>query len=184
MWASYLRWRHSKGFGVHSPFAFGIVENVINLPEKYGLYAYKGVSRSLNQKKNRHLRKEKNKIFFLLRLLSYLKIQKILYCDTPQAFLKIVSENTGIRLIDIAGDRDFNISEDCLLIFSDPDIEEGILNRFIERNGSMLFLFDDNDLSAKLGSEMSRGVIFRDKDMILAIPHQDMAFVKYDITLY
>lgn len=34
------RWRHSRGFGIHSPFAFRFVTEVLCLPKEYGYYAY------------------------------------------------------------------------------------------------------------------------------------------------
>ena len=35
---AYIRWRHTRGFGVHSPLAFRLVEDV--LTSKYEYYAY------------------------------------------------------------------------------------------------------------------------------------------------
>ena len=39
IWEGYLRWRHSHGFGVHSPYAYHIVTGVIR-PGDYGYYGY------------------------------------------------------------------------------------------------------------------------------------------------
>ena len=38
--ATLQRWRHGMGFGVHSPFAFRFITEVLNLPKIYGYYAY------------------------------------------------------------------------------------------------------------------------------------------------
>ncbi len=34
------RWRTSKGFGVHSPFAYTLITEVLRLDDRYGWYAY------------------------------------------------------------------------------------------------------------------------------------------------
>ncbi|MDE7153264.1 MAG: hypothetical protein K2O00_02315 [Muribaculaceae bacterium] len=34
------RLRAGKGFGVHSPFAYAFIKDVLRLPDKYGYYAY------------------------------------------------------------------------------------------------------------------------------------------------
>lgn len=36
----FQRLRHSRGFGIHSPFAFRFITEVLNLPDIYGYYAY------------------------------------------------------------------------------------------------------------------------------------------------
>lgn len=41
----FRRWRHSRGFGVHSPFAFRFITEVLCLPEIYGYYSYLDIPR-------------------------------------------------------------------------------------------------------------------------------------------
>ncbi len=36
----YLRWRHGKGYGIHSPFAYRFITEVLRLPKLYGYYSY------------------------------------------------------------------------------------------------------------------------------------------------
>ena len=52
------RLRHTRGFGVHSPFAYAFITSVLCPPRRYGYYAYSTVGR------NRHMR-------LLVRLLAY-----------------------------------------------------------------------------------------------------------------
>lgn len=41
--------RHSLGFGIHSPFAFGFILDVLRLPRKYGYYAYDMIAGTRNR---------------------------------------------------------------------------------------------------------------------------------------
>lgn len=47
MWIadSYRRWRHGRGFGVHSPYAYRMVREVLRLPDTCGYYAYADIAR-------------------------------------------------------------------------------------------------------------------------------------------
>ncbi len=38
--AAYKRWRHGRGYGVHSPYAFRMVCDVLRLPRGYAYHAY------------------------------------------------------------------------------------------------------------------------------------------------
>lgn len=47
MWGvdGYKRWRHGRGFGVHSPYAYRMVREVLRLPDSCGYYAYADIAR-------------------------------------------------------------------------------------------------------------------------------------------
>lgn len=47
--ASYRRWRHSRGFGVHSPWAYGVVSEVLRSNDRYGYYAWDSIDRTFGQ---------------------------------------------------------------------------------------------------------------------------------------
>lgn len=40
LWQYFTRWRHGRGFGVHSPLAYDLLTNVLNAPEAYYGDAY------------------------------------------------------------------------------------------------------------------------------------------------
>lgn len=45
LFLKYSRWRHSRGFGIHSPFAFRFITEVLCMPELYGYYSYLDIPR-------------------------------------------------------------------------------------------------------------------------------------------
>lgn len=44
--ARYKRWRHGRGFGVHSPYAYRMVTDVLRLPRTYAYYDYAEIARA------------------------------------------------------------------------------------------------------------------------------------------
>lgn len=53
MWPAgiYKCWRHGRGFGVHSPYAYRMVREVLNLPRGYVYYAYGEIVRCISREK-------------------------------------------------------------------------------------------------------------------------------------
>lgn len=47
--AYYRRWRHSRGFGVHSPWAYSLVSEVLRSNDSYGYYAWPSIDRTFGR---------------------------------------------------------------------------------------------------------------------------------------
>lgn len=74
--ASYKRWRHTRGYGVHSPFAYSVVERVVRRPRNYAFYAYEEIDNSRGADATSCARRN---AMTLLRLAAFL--------DTRSAFM-------------------------------------------------------------------------------------------------
>lgn len=79
---SYIkRWRNKRGFGVHSPFAFHLITEIIR--DKYPYYKFETIDEAVQDyclRENRHI---KTKRFYLLfRILNHLNSSKILEIGT------------------------------------------------------------------------------------------------------
>lgn len=44
---AYKRWRHTRGYGVHSPFAYSVVKGVVRPGRPYAWYAYKDIDNAV-----------------------------------------------------------------------------------------------------------------------------------------
>lgn len=91
---SYRRWRHRRGFGVHSPSAFSFVGDVVRPARGYGYYAYPTLPR-LGGGDNPLL---------LFRLVARIKPATVaILADTPQRLsdaAKIVSAANSSTIVD------------------------------------------------------------------------------------
>lgn len=83
---AYLRWRHSHGFGVHSPFAYNLVTMAVR-PGKYGYYGYELIDRVILTPGKRYDRDVRRDARLLLRLLVALGSRRLLIAAAdPEPF--------------------------------------------------------------------------------------------------
>lgn len=90
-----VRFRHKRGYGVHSPFMFNLILNVIRDKEKQ--FAYPEALENSGILKTRE-----KKVFRLLsRLIRYLKVRKVVclgsYADLLATYLSQVYQEASIQ---------------------------------------------------------------------------------------
>lgn len=82
MLRSYIkRWRNKRGFGVHSPFAFHLITEIIR--EKYPFYNFDIIDEAVKsycEEENRHI--TTNKFHILFRLINHLHSNRVLEIGT------------------------------------------------------------------------------------------------------
>lgn len=62
----YKRWRHARGFGIHSPSAYRLVREVLRPGSAYAYYAYEDIGRARRALPNLLSQNELELIFRLL----------------------------------------------------------------------------------------------------------------------
>lgn len=76
----YLRWRHTHGFGVHSPYAYKLVTTVLN-PRGVTYYGYAAVEKAGREySKPEVMRRDIKDGYLLLRLCAFLNTRDV-YLD-------------------------------------------------------------------------------------------------------
>lgn len=176
-WDFYLRWRHSKGFGVHSPYAYKFVTDVVN-PGKYGYYAYKRLDRILLQY-NLFSSSKFNSLAFIIRILIFLKSKRIVSDSPNERLPRIVGESLNIPFRYIEKKVSFKFREGDLLIIQSESYNLDILDSAIQKKIPVLALTPGDELRKELERPLSHGVLFNWKDKLLLIPRPDMAYVSY-----
>ena len=83
MFGWYLRWRHGKGFGVHSPFAFDFLRSELRAPRGYAYYDYDSLPESDIY--------SRDTMRLLYRVLLRLRPQRICIIGCDRALADIVS---------------------------------------------------------------------------------------------
>ena len=67
---SYKRWRHTRGYGVHSPYAYSVVKEVVRPGRRYAYYGYDDIDNAIDSNAVRHARRMATT---LLRLAAFLR---------------------------------------------------------------------------------------------------------------
>ncbi len=107
-----LRVRHRKGYGVHSPFAFSFVTDVLYNADRY--YAYEEMDRTLRWWQRARVRNMRHLLF---RLANYRRPTTVLLCGADDAMKMAVRHGCrGAKAIDRNSDE---IAE--MILLGKPD---------------------------------------------------------------
>lgn len=177
LWQSYLRWRHSHGFGVHSPFAYELVTSVVR-PGKYGYYGYRDIDISLDAAGNFTARR-RNDARLLLRLLVVMRSRRLIHSSTLSPETRAAAKAAGASCVSLRKCQDPGRPGDLLL--STGDIPSSTVGRFIDAGVHVLALDPPRELSSRFEAMTSNGIVFIGKRIILAVPRQLTATAVYSM---
>lgn len=172
---AYKRYRHSKGFGIHSPFAYRFVTDVLN-PGQYGYYAYDNLPVSLNSNDEKETKR-------LIRLAVFLKTKRFLVYPESSKSIRAAAKALGLKSPSAISSSFSKFGKDDLLIVSGRVIPLEIIDNAISKHASILALNPDMDLRTSLEKPRQKGLLFSGKNRILLIPRQEMYYIAYDINL-
>lgn len=106
------RWRHTLGYGVHSPLAYRIIKECVHPDTRYAYYAdFIIQSHSENGDMHRQLR-------LIVRLINTLHLKKIWMPDSPKVIFKILKK--AYPTLDISTAAAIPKNTDFIVLFSNP----------------------------------------------------------------
>lgn len=179
MWGeAYKRWRHSRGYGVHSPFAYRIVKEVINPERGYGWYGYKPLSDKYRGKvSDGTIRRS----LMLLRLASFLDIGSAYIADFSdrkiiEYALKQVNSKIGLT-------SDAQLADNARLIITDgKSLGLEKLSKLLERPGRAVYIRDiPSKWTEKLFENLDEGLMLHSRRNALLISRPGMMKVSYTL---
>ena len=178
LWLPYQRWRHYKGYGVHSPFAYQMVNDVVN-PGNYGYYVYSEIKKSLKKETSfDELHKESD-----LKLIARLAIS--LGCNR---IIALGFQSLLLRRLTLALKKKY---ESCktisflrkpasdLVVITGSSVSSLEIDKMMEAGIAVISFNPDFELRNELEKERQNGLVFTGKNIIIAIPRREMAFVSY-----
>lgn len=170
------RWRHSRGFGVHSPYAYRLVCDVVRPNPRYGYYGYHDVERAVlearvgTSSESRFIRRA----CLLLRCVATLRPVSVWLPPSPPVGMTVAVEKG-------AGSRITEKPEDCeLMVMDDPsaqDVEAIIRHISVPGHSLLVFGTSGAGLAAELGKVMTDGLVLYGLSTLLAVNRPDMPLV-------
>lgn len=190
-WNIYLRWRHSRGYGVHSPFAYRFVTDVLQ-PGNYGYYAYHIADNMAASPKYDAWRYRKE-IYFLIRLFIFLGVGRVMVSGLKSAALEIAAKSVGIPCVTTK----LNLHPKDLLVVTSQcrgdenpySSKRGIgdqidcIGKAIKANVPIFSFSPDDKTREIMEKPQECGVLFNSPKRILLIPRPQMEYVSYTLNL-
>lgn len=179
IWECYLRWRHSKGFGVHSPYAYRFITDVVR-PGPYGYYAYHSLKSDRSTASDDFFlsRKEKK---FIIRIINFLKTRRLV----SLAYNPDIEEIAGVMNIAyhiLTGeDNSFKINsaENDLLVLNHSGMAFELLEEAISCGARILAYGPSEELRRFLLKPLKKGLAIDWKTKVLLIPRNEMEYLRY-----
>ncbi len=137
---SYRRWRHTRGYGVHSPFAYRVVRDAVRPPRGYGYYGDHDIECALVENGCHDTHAERIGRF-TLRLCDIIRPEKVFLSP---AFPR--PESTALQAAlraagsGIAISRSLDDIESCGFLISYGDSAAGALEKAISGVGRTILL--------------------------------------------
>lgn len=176
----YIRWRHSRGFGVHSPYAYRFVTDVLR-PGDYAYYAYEKAETLL---KDEEIRQYKffNRIKFLIRLANFLKTERVISCPPHCRLTDISSEALSLPCLSPTSKIKFKAGDFLIIVNNDKDSLPMVRNA-IEAEIPVYAVNPTAEIRKIMETPLGKGLLLKGKKSILLIPRKDMEYVRYILNL-
>ncbi len=170
------RWRHSRGFGVHSPFAYRIITDAIRLKDEYAYYGYTEIKRVCRKSRNLEFEKDAR---LLLRFSAIIGAHSTFISKkTPEPFIAALKgAYSGMRICHNA-----NHMKECDMAAMDAgeDISLQSLKDFISTPGKTLMIRNcPPDWRTALFDSMKEGLMLEGRSNIILFSRPHMQKLSY-----
>lgn len=179
----YMRWRHSKGYGVHSPFAYNLLKLALHPGRDYAYYGYYDIDKALAAERKDGYPRLRSDARLALRVMATLHSRRLLSCPRRHDAFKAVADALRIPCPSFK-EKNIPLPQpgDFLLLRNDLHPAGEVAARLAAGTPVMAI-----DPSPALRNAMlafnGNGLSIIGKRIIIAIPNPDMAFVSYEMNL-
>lgn len=191
---AYVRWRHSRGFGVHSPFAYNLVKMAVSPGADYAYYGYTAIDRVILAPGFRGYPHSRSDARLLLRFLVQLGSRRLILPEGLPAMLAAAEAAAVATCVYPSDGETLPTPQDGDLLVATPSgpSPESLVSRL--SSGSVILLLNPSEACVKAiygafeataecksqaTENRGHGLILHGTRLLLAVPRQEMAFVAY-----
>lgn len=181
---SYKRWRHSKGFGVHSPFAYNLVKMAINPASGYSYYGYHDIDTACSRLgKGAGYRRIWQDARLLFRIANQLRCCRLLFHAPCPDVWKSVGKALAIPAISVKDGKSHATSTGDILLLRGVFTPQGELSRILKTGVPIMAVDPSEEVSEELMRFHDDGLLLHGKRIVIAIPNPDMRFTSYSMRM-
>lgn len=176
----YKRWRHSRGYGVHSPFAYNLVDQVIRANRKYSYYGYEDIEDCLKKVPAQERKRLRHDARLVYRLMVFLKTYGLFISEDKYDIYTTIANRHVIAygVIGKLEDPFFHPGDLYLIInnkYYPTAVDEAL------RRGAAVIAFDPTYCTRLNMLGLKKGLILEGKRVMISIPNPDMERTFYDM---
>lgn len=174
----YKRWRHTRGYGVHSPFAYMLVNEVVHPPKAYGYYNYDAI---LPDIPHNYYGKIYRHACTLLRLSARLDVDSAYipqYALAVPFIAALKGANSGMRITAVLADAD-----NCTLIGTASDyVPLATLKKLLQKEGRIVAMRNvPSDWDIQLFEALPSGIMLHSPHELIVINRPYTQKVAYSV---
>ncbi|MCM1291748.1 MAG: hypothetical protein NC201_04815 [Prevotella sp.] len=179
MWETYKRWRHTRGYGIHSPFAYCVVTHVISQPCAY--YGYDDIAAELEHIRRARLTERLCRL--ILRLSNFLQ-PKSIYCPAGTPSVIPYSCRLGCSSAAILSEVKEILKADFIVDLT-ASIDDFQLSELLARDGTTLLLLNvPRNRVNFVAQNLQYGLILYSTSRMLVFVRKKLPIIKYSINLF
>lgn len=175
---AYKRWRHSRGFGVHSPFAYNLVTNAIR-PGAYSYYGYDLIDDILLDPNTPTGRWQKRDARLLLRILVTLGCRHLWIAPPGQPVFHAAANGAGAECHNFS--TEVPDGKDNFLLLWKDGCDTKAVESWLAKGIPLMAINPSPEISALVGKMVKRGTVFSGTRITVAIPREEMALAEYSM---
>ena len=177
----YKRWRHSRGYGVHSPFAYSLVNMAISPGHPYGYYGYFDIDSALTTHADESYPRLRHDARLLLRTMATLGSRRLVLASRCKGVFHAVAKALAIPCQDIRPDRMPHTSPSDFFLICNFPVSDKAIREMLQSGTAVMAINPAPNVKSALISYETNGVLMTGRRIIMVIPNPDMAFVAYDM---
>ncbi|MDE7159752.1 MAG: hypothetical protein K2O24_02745 [Muribaculaceae bacterium] len=183
----YGRWRHTRGFGIHSPFAFSLIKDWLRPGSLYGMYGDAAIRETADRMDEEMGGRDRKRVIrrgrTLLRVLGALHPRTLWIAPGLPPTLRVAADAAGYR-------REGRMADDwrraSMLVLGGEDSLYGAeLMRWLSLPGQRIILVFDapEGIVERLYSTMPDGLMLLGRRGALLVRRKGMRKLRYTVNL-